>query len=277
MSKIKIIVCCHKDDIKASSEVYMPLHVGKAISDKDLGIACDNTGDNISNKNESFCELTGLYWAWKNLKDVDYVGLCHYRRYFDFHQIGRKYFPFTTFPTESFSHVDLSIPQRIENLLDKGCVVLPKAWSLRYSVYMEYCEHHYSKDFRILGDVIKEMSPAKYIQAFNSTMLESNKLVPLNMFIMSREQLNNYCSWLFPILFELESRIDISNYDPVQKRIFGYLGERLLNVYVAAEKIKHVDYPILKFSEESETFNQLWYKYKLRCWMNSLAVKLSNY
>ena len=97
------------------------------------------------------------------------------------------------------------------------------------------------------------------------------------MFIMSREQLNNYCSWLFPILFELESRIDISNYDPVQKRIFGYLGERLLNVYVAAEKIKHVDYPILKFSEESETFNQLWYKYKLRCWMNAIAVKMTRY
>ena len=277
MSRIKIIVCCHKDDIKASSEVYMPLHVGKAISDKDLGIVCDNTGDNISEKNISFCELTGLYWAWKNLKDVDYIGLCHYRRYFDFYHYGRRFYPFTTFSTKEFAQFDMSIPKEIESLLNKGYVILPKPWHLRYSVYLEYCEHHYSKDFRILGDVIKEMSPAKYIQAFNSTMLESNKLVPLNMFIMSRNQLDKYCSWLFPILFELEKRIDISNYDLVQKRIFGYLGERMLNVYVAAEKIKHVDYPILKFSEESETFNQLWYKYKLRCWMNAIAVKMTKY
>ena len=83
--KLTMLVCCHKEDIMATAEPYMPLQVGKDISKIDLNIQGDNTGDNISCKNQSYCELTGMYWAWKNLKNVDYVGLCHYRRYFDFH------------------------------------------------------------------------------------------------------------------------------------------------------------------------------------------------
>ena len=79
----KILVCCHKDDIYVNQEPYLPLQVGKALSDLDLGLLGDNTGDNISVKNKSYCELTGLYWAWKNLKGIDVIGLCHYRRYFD--------------------------------------------------------------------------------------------------------------------------------------------------------------------------------------------------
>ena len=84
MSIVKILVCCHKPDYFKSDDVYMPIHVGKAISKYELGIQDDVTGDNISKENPSCCELTGMYWAWKNLKNVDVIGLCHYRRYFDF-------------------------------------------------------------------------------------------------------------------------------------------------------------------------------------------------
>ena len=82
---VKILVCCHKQDVCATEPPYFPIQVGKAISQVDLGIQGDDTGDNISHKNASYCELTGMYWAWKNLKDVDVIGLCHYRRYFDFY------------------------------------------------------------------------------------------------------------------------------------------------------------------------------------------------
>lgn len=60
--------------------MYLPVQVG-AEGKTDLGYTRDNTGENISSKNPSFCELTGLYWAWKNL-DADYIGLVHYRRHF---------------------------------------------------------------------------------------------------------------------------------------------------------------------------------------------------
>ena len=61
-------------------EMYLPVHVGAEGKD-DIGYQKDNTRDNISVKNPFFCELTGLYWAWKNL-DADYIGLAHYRRHF---------------------------------------------------------------------------------------------------------------------------------------------------------------------------------------------------
>ena len=82
--KLKIIVCAHKaDEHIKTDEPYFPLQVGKELHPLlDLGFACDNTGDNISSKNPSYCELTALYWGWKNIHDVEYLGLNHYRRYF---------------------------------------------------------------------------------------------------------------------------------------------------------------------------------------------------
>ena len=99
----KILVCCHKKDVMATHEPYMPIHVGKALHPElDLGIQGDNTGDNISEKNGSYCELTGMYWAWKNLKDVDIIGLCHYRRYFDFYSNSIFGLPEKMFNTSHF-------------------------------------------------------------------------------------------------------------------------------------------------------------------------------
>ena len=77
---IKILVAAHKKYWMPDDDVYIPVHVGRE-GKEDLGYIGDNTGDNISAKNANYCELTGLYWAWKNLK-CDYIGLCHYRRYF---------------------------------------------------------------------------------------------------------------------------------------------------------------------------------------------------
>ena len=82
-NKVKILVAIHKPDKVYGDKVYMPIQVGKSLSEFNLGFQGDNTGDNISEMNSMFCELTAHYWAWKNLKDVDYIGLCHYRRYFD--------------------------------------------------------------------------------------------------------------------------------------------------------------------------------------------------
>ena len=56
---------------------------------------CIRDRDSISNKNDSYCELTGMYWALKNLKNVDVIGLCHYRRYFDFHKQCKWPYPIT--------------------------------------------------------------------------------------------------------------------------------------------------------------------------------------
>ena len=77
---IKVIVAAHKPYRMPQDSMYLPLHVGRALADHNLGWQGDNTGDNISLKNPYYCELTGLYWAWKNLK-ADAIGLVHYRRF----------------------------------------------------------------------------------------------------------------------------------------------------------------------------------------------------
>lgn len=83
--KVTILVCYHKDFPVYRDPAYTPIQVGRSLSAVRLDMIGDDTGDNISAKNASFCELTAMYWAWKNLKGVDCIGLCHYRRFFDFH------------------------------------------------------------------------------------------------------------------------------------------------------------------------------------------------
>ena len=67
-NKVKILVAIHKPDKVYGDKVYMPIQVGKSLSEFNLGFQGDNTGDNISEMNSMFCELTAHYWAWKNLK-----------------------------------------------------------------------------------------------------------------------------------------------------------------------------------------------------------------
>lgn len=272
---IKILVCCHKIDIFKESDTYLPIHVGKAISNKDLGIIGDDEGINISNKNASYCELTGMYWAWKNLKDTDYIGLCHYRRYFDFNKIGRPFFPITTIPSSKFIDIDIDLNHKILRYLKKGMCIVAKPCHLGTSLYLQYCEGHYSTDIKALGDIIKNALPPKYLNAFFTVMMESNKFSPFNMFIMSWKQFDDYCNWLFPILEKLEKKIDITSYPNDQKRIYGYLGERLLNIYIKAEGIKTKEYPILKISDEPEIDNISTLKYLFRSYLRDILVKLS--
>ena len=110
--KVNIIIATHKKYDMPKYKSYLPIHVGKE-GKKEIGFKGDNTGKNISLKNPYFCELTGLYWAWKNLK-VDYVGLAHYRRHFK----GK------TKSKDKFEQV-LS-DKEINELLRKNDIILPK-------------------------------------------------------------------------------------------------------------------------------------------------------
>ena len=125
---IKILVCCHKKDICVKQEPYMPIHVGHALhSETNLGMQCDDEGDNISLKNGSYCELTGMYWAWKNLKNVDIIGLNHYRRYFDFDKKWPQFSADKRFvATEEFLKQGYQFPD-IEIILQKYDIILPVA------------------------------------------------------------------------------------------------------------------------------------------------------
>lgn len=270
--KCHIIVCCHKDDIKVSQEPYLPVHVGKALNNQDLGIVGDDTGDNISKKNRSYCELTGIYWAWKNLKDTDVIGLCHYRRYFDFHHQSQPILPYTKFSKERFEHLDFTVPENVTEAVLKGKVVAPKVMNNVGSLYDEYCICHYSEDLRVLETVVKERSKPNYVRAFDKVMHLNHKPLCYNMFIMNWESFDKYCSWLFGILEEVERRIDISRYSPVQQRVFGYMSERLFNVFIEAERLKVIHKPLLFIMEEP---NGSKLNYLLKSLLNNISFFLS--
>ncbi|MGC9151786.1 MAG: DUF4422 domain-containing protein [Microbacter sp.] len=239
----KIIVCCHKPDIWKESDIYLPVQGGKAISQIDLEIQGDNSGDNISIKNKTYCELTSLYWAWKNLKGVDYLGLCHYRRYFNFHTKGSAFSDFTSIKTENFNQLDLSTPN-FDKLFQRYDIVLAKPRSYSHSIFIDYCVAHFSEDIIKLEHIIERKYP-EYKDSMVKLFHESNKISHYNMFIMKWNILDQYCKWLFDVLAEAEKEINISNYSEPQKRIWGYMGERLLLLlFVYHHQLKVKYYPV---------------------------------
>ena len=257
MSKIKILICAHKEVTLPKHPYFLPIQAGAALRDHINGYQPDDEGDNISIKNPHFCELTCHYWAWKNLKNVDIVGLNHYRRYFDF---TRKWPQFSAdkhfIATEDFLKQDYYFPD-LEQLLHKYDIILPVARHWRVSNTQQYGEYHIAKDWEMLRQIIKERSP-QYIPAFEKTMDHSNISVGYNMFITHWEHFNDYSEWLFDILFEVERRVPPID-DPIQSRIYGYMSERLINVFCDHHhlRIKHIPLimPLEDYSEGLNTSN----------------------
>jgi hypothetical protein len=240
MSNIKIFICAHKEVVLPQHPYFLPIQAGAALHDKITGYQPDSEGDNISAKNPHFCELTCHYWAWKNLKNVDIVGLNHYRRYFDF---TRKWPQFSAdkhfISTADFLKEDYKFPD-LENILNKYDIILPVARHWRVSNTRQYADYHIAQDWETLRQIIKERSP-QYIPAFEKTMDHSNISVGYNMFFTHWKHFDAYSEWLFDILFEVERRVPPID-DPIQSRIYGYMSERLINVFCEYHRlrIKHI-------------------------------------
>ena len=218
--------------------MYIPIQVGKILSQDDLGYLGDDEGRHISQKNASFSELTALYWAWKNqfFEESDLCGLVHYRRYFS--------------GTETFGKVKILNEADIEKCISGYDVIVPVKRNYYIETIRNHYEHaHYKKDLDTLEEVLQEYSP-EYKDAF-TTVMEQKRLSLYNMFVMKREYLNDYCLWLFDILFETEKRIDIAHYDTYQRRIFGFLAERLFNVWLLHHQLKVKEVKVVNLEGEN--------------------------
>ena len=217
---IQIYVISHLlEDIEKTrnDSIYTPLFVGRNGKDN-FGYCSDDSGDNISSRNPYFCELTGLYWIWKQ-STADIIGLCHYRRYF----VNEKN--------------ELLDKDEIESILEDYDLIIPNfGSSLLGSVYNDYDNEHYGKDLDLCHDIISKLSP-EYLDSYDK-VIHGNKLCHYNMFIAKKEIINDYCNWVFPILFELEKIIDAKDYDDYRKRVYGFLTERLFNVWFTHKNLK---------------------------------------
>lgn len=231
-TNIKIVIAMHKPYKVPKGECYLPLHVGRE-GKQGFGIIGDHTGENISCKNPYYCELTGVYWAWKNL-DADFIGLVHYRRYF-----GKRG---GTARKGRDIYADILSDQEIQQLTARYPVILPK--KRRYyieTLYTHYAHTHYSEHLDMTRKIIETISP-EYLPAFDQTM-RSRSGHMFNMFIMKRELFCKYCEWMFGILEELEKQIDISQYDAFQARLFGRVSEFLLDVWIRKNNINYHEVP----------------------------------
>ena len=219
MDKTTIFVISHKPVNVRLPKKYSILKVG---SNKDFSTDfSDDTGDNIASKNPTFCELTGLYWIWKNVNSEN-IGLVHYRRFFT---SKFNISPFLTILKE----------KKISTILKNHDLILPRVIKLKdkdkkLTVWEHYCKTHFEKDLIEAREVISDIYP-EYLNSFD-IVTKSNKMFMFNMFIGKKTIVDHYCKWLFDILFELEKRINITSYDNYQKRVFGFLAERLFNVWV---------------------------------------------
>lgn len=239
MAKINILVATHKAYEFPHSAIYAPIQVGKALSQTDLGILSDDSGEQISEKNGSFCELTALYWAWKNgiFEQNDYVGLVHYRRYFSGTELQLK-------------GKGILGEQEIKNgLSNADCIVGKKRNYYIESVYSHYKNAHHIEDLdKAIQLVLAKNSD--YSTACEQ-VLNGKTLHLFNMFVMKSDLSQAYCEWLFPILFELEKQIDISNYSPYQKRVFGFIAERLFNIWLVHNHIRVKEVKVVNLEPEN--------------------------
>lgn len=264
--KIKILVCCHKPDKWLSDDVYMPIHCGKAISSINLGIQGDDTGDNISKKNVNYCELTAMYWAWKNLKDVDYIGLCHYRRYFDFKYKGIR----NSICATTLKYIEKPSVNTIINY----DVILARPYTMPFNMYTWYSVCHHSDDIKLVKKIIHKKYP-ELISNFEHVM-RGNKFPAYNMFIMKKDIFDDYCRWLFDILNDIEGELKIQDYNSYQKRAIAFIAERLLPVYFNSLNYKKTYIPICQFMGKNTNIIK-WIAKQVVCNLSFLFNKRVRY
>lgn len=233
---IKILIAAHKKAQMPKDDMYLPVHVGKALNSMDFGYAADNVGDNISEKNSFMCELTALYWGWKNL-DSEYLGLVHYRRYFSC-RYGRWKFGLIMKRAE------------MERYLAKADVILPmKRYYIIETLYSHYKHTHDVTHLEIARATIETICP-EYIESFDKVM-ERRSGHMFNMMVMKRPILNAYCEWLFSILFEMEKGVDFKTLTPFDARWPGRVAELLLDVWITHNKIQYVETGMVMLGDEN--------------------------
>jgi hypothetical protein len=240
---LTVAVISHKPYRMPQDPMYLPLHVGAALHPDVLqDWAQDNTGDNISERNAKYSELTGLYWLWKN-DDSDYQGIVHYRRHFGTASRSAKVTKGKgAAGRDRFQRIVSE--QELSQLLEGCDIVLPR----KRDYYIETIYSHYAHTFpgeqlNTTRAIIAEQHP-EYLPAFD-TLMQGKKAHMFNMFVMSREKLGEYCTWLFAILEELERRTDDSAYDAFNARYPGRISEMLMDVWLNTRGYAYAELPVI--------------------------------
>lgn len=230
---IRIYTFTHKKYELPPDNLYQPLHVGRILHE-DLGYPGDDTGDHISHLNPYYSELTGIYWIWKNCGDLDYVGTSHYRRYL-LDENGK-----------------LFTAEKCVSLLKEYDIITTRRVVLNNSYHYGFSANHNIAVLDMVGEVLKEKYPPYYetfIQLVNGPETYFG-----NLFVTGKEKFDAYAKWLFDIFFEVQKRIDLNTgEDDYHKRVFGFISEFLLLVWVQTNQYRALECMVGVFGEKAET------------------------
>ena len=251
------------------------------------GILADNIGDNISEKNYLYGELTATYSIWKNFlplhPDIEYIGCCHYRRFFDFQKEAKKDKPFEIIDFKAFEKTfqAKNTKEEIEKIIYDYDIILPETQKFNVNVYSQFIsrECNPKDDFEKCINIIKKYYP-EYVP-YLEKVLNENKLHTCLNFIMKKNLFNSWCKWIFDILFKLENHINIEDKNKI--RILAFIAERLFDVWFLYQKDKNnlkvlqrhtyllKDMKIYKFPFNIAKIT----KYDKRTIINILGIKLT--
>lgn len=231
---IAIAVVTHKQFSFSLPTGYTKMQVNCKLNQEHWdGYWHDDSGENISEKNPSYCELTGLYWLWKN-SNANIKGLCHYRRYFCNDPTQTIYYRYWT--TGETLYKECMKSETIHSILKVNDIILPMPFSpYPRTAREDLLFHCFEKDVDILSNVIHDFYP-DYEKAYHSVM-NSHNICYCNMMIAKRHVFDDYCQWIFSVLAQCEKRCNIDDYDTQHKRIYGFLAEVLLNVYIEKNEL----------------------------------------
>jgi len=223
MSRIKILVAYHKKDNLYKNDILVPVHCGRALmaeSDPDRAwflenLIGDDTGDNISALNKDFCELTGIYWAWKNYDAVgnpDYIGLAHYRRLWYLAD------DFKASAGSILNQIALT-EANIAAMMDRYQVILPHIYAKADMTY---------KGFQKNSRLSESHFPVLY--KWFLKFEEDHRFYNGNMFIFPKEVFFDYCGMLFGSLFDSKKFVEATG-AKIYRRYFGVEAEYLTSFY----------------------------------------------
>lgn len=250
---LKLFSAFHKPFVIPKASYVQPVHAGKALSTVELGIKGDDNGDNISHLNYSFCELTVMYWVWKNAdrSQFDYWGLMHYRRYFTNGDFLSNFFKKKVYKYQVDQKAlddvvnDRLYKSLLKDLQANDIILMKPIKGGELSIEANYKDKHIAEHWDAMVNVLQTKYP-EYKKSLD--YFQQSSMSYFNMMVAGWKVWDEYLSWLFSILFEVEKRIGKID-DAYQARVYGFLSERMINLFVYHNALKVAYYPVASFEK----------------------------
>lgn len=235
-TEIPIYVCCHENCLLPQNDLLIPVQAGRAGAAINLAMQGDNDGENISHRNHNYCELSVLYWIWRNTNHQIF-GLCHYRRFFN---LANDTTILTSF--DNFDALSGHTPANLKHLMQEYDLILPlaKVKDNGKPLYHLYAKSHHISDLDLVLSLIHDLYP-EMVSAAETAIFNQPRAYYKNMMITRRDFAAPYCRWLFDILHRLDCLIypQLQYRSLYQQRVYGFLAERLFNIFLEYYRRRH--------------------------------------